>query len=238
MQNDQPKTHIVDLSHTLIPCKEQYKLVVYPDTIRKKPHGVLFNIDLWSHVGTHIEYALHFMPDGNDLSKLPLWRVVGQAVRVDLRGRADDSPMDVEDFKRYEIRKDDIVIVWTGCEARYRKVNSHNRPYVTEKAADWMANEIGIAALGTDASGFDVRDGSGIEKDHFIFFDREDPIPAFECLKGLGDLKNDRFFFLTLPLSVEGVDAWPLRILGIEGVDEASNQIVLDQLTNIFSVLK
>ena len=237
MNNTKSGAHIVDLSHSLIPSKEQYKLTVSPQEIRKGPKAVLYDVDFWTHVGTHVEYALHFIPFSNDMAKLPLRRVIGPAVRVDMRSKEVNEPIDIEDFEPYDIQKGDIVTIWTRCEPYYRTTKSHDRPYVTKRAAEWLANDLEIRSLGIDASGFEVRGGKEYEPNHFLFFDREDPIPVYECLRGLGELKHNRYFFITLPLSVEEVDSWPLRILGIEGQDEDHNLTIVGQLSEIFSSL-
>jgi len=43
-------------------------------------------------------------------------------------------------------------------------------------------------------------------------------IPLIEGLAHLDQLKEERFFFMGLPIRVKGCDAWPIRAIAIEGV--------------------
>jgi arylformamidase len=233
-----PTTHVVELSHLLYPGKEQYKLEIRPEKERDEPHGIFYEVELWSHVGTHVEYALHFMPNGREISSLPLWRVVGPAVRVDFRDKGTSEPMTTEEFKaRADIRPGDIVLTWTGRDNLYRTPKSHDRPYVTKDAAAWLADDRKIAALGTDSSGFEVRGGPDKDPNHYKFFDREDPIPIFECMANLGELKHDRCFLIALPWLVEGLDSSPVRIIAIEGESEEDNQAAIELLSSLFGLI-
>lgn len=230
-------SHIVDLSHVLYPGEEQYQLEIAPQKERSGPESIFYEVSLWSHVGTHVEYALHFLPEGRELSTLPLRRMVGQAVRVDLRDKQTNEPIDIEDFQeRADIQEGDIVLTWTGRDVLYRTPKSHDRPYVTNRAAKWLANDLKISALGTDSSGFEVRGSDELDPNHFVFLDREDPIPIIECMANLGELIHPRFFMLALPLRIVGLDAWPIRVLGIQGSTEEQNAAVVARLGEILSV--
>ncbi|MFW6116906.1 MAG: cyclase family protein [bacterium] len=230
-------TRIVDLSHVLYPGEEQYKLEIAPQKERSGPESILYEVSLWSHVGTHVEYALHFLPEGREISTLPLWRMVGQAVRVDLRDKNTNEPIDVDDFQqRAEIRKGDIVLTWTGRDVLYRTPKSHDRPYVTSRAAQWLADDREISALGTDSSGFEVRDTEKLDPNHFTFLDREDPIPIIECMANLGELIHPRFFMVALPLRIVGLDAWPIRVLGIQAERKERNAALMETLSEILSL--
>ncbi len=220
---------IVELSHVLLPGKEQYKLEIKPQKERSGPLSIQYDVLLWSHVGTHVEYALHFLPNGREISSLPIQRLVGPATVVDLRHKQVNEPIDIEDFQAAaDIRVGDIVLTWTGRDNQYRTPQSHDRPYVTKRAAEWLADDRKIRALGTDSSGFDVRGGKELEPNHFIFFDREDPIPVIECMAHLGNLSRNRVFLIALPLRIVGLDAWPVRAIAIEGVGPDNDTSIAD----------
>jgi arylformamidase len=227
-----PESRVIDLSHVLLPGKESYKLEVTPQKEHTKPVGIFYEVSFWSHVGTHVEYALHFMPGGRDLTTLPLKRMVGQAVIVDVRHLGTNERIELEFLKNQGIREGDIVILWMGRENLYRTDHSHDHPYLTAESGKWLAEDRRVAALGTDASGIEsLSPEQDHDDNHFTFFDRQDPVPMLECMANLGDLKLKRFFLIALPMSVAGCDAWPVRILGIEAVDEESNQALLDELS-------
>jgi arylformamidase len=69
--------------------------------------------------------------------------------------------------------------------------------------------------LGTDSSGFEVR-GVKTHPNHHLFFKAGVDIPVVECLRNLGEIPNQRFFFVGMPLPVKGLDASPIRAIALE----------------------
>ena len=218
---------VFDLTHRLRPSEEQYALEVSERGNRTTPTGdIQSDVSLWSHVGTHFEAARHFYREGKDTSDFPLEHGLGPAIRVDLRHKATNEPITVQDFETATaaaggIRAGDRVFMWQGRDHLYRTPHSHDRPYVTEQAAAWLIEDRKIMALGTDSSGFEVRGERG--KDfplHTLFFRPGREVPMIECLRGLGDLPRDRFFFIGLPLPVKDLDASPIRAVALVPTDE------------------
>ena len=75
----------VDLSHQLIPGKEEYKLELETyDTTRLYPQYekdedtwyILQEMRMFSHCGTHIEFPYHHRREGKDASQFPLERLM------------------------------------------------------------------------------------------------------------------------------------------------------------------
>jgi arylformamidase len=213
----QAPKRIIELSHVMLPGREQYGLEVKPRKERKGPTGdIMCDVSMWSHVGTHVEVSLHFYANGKDTAKIPLDCFFGPALRVDFRHKKVNDPISVDDFKKAgDIQVGDRVVMWQGCENKYRTKESHQRPYVTAEAAEWLAHDRKIKLLGTDSSGFEVR-GTDTHPNHHIFFKDGVDIPVLECLRNLGEISRPRFFLVALPLAVEGLDACPVRALALE----------------------
>ena len=218
---------LYDLTHRLRPSEEQYGLEVKERGNRTAPTGdIQSDVSLWSHVGTHFEAARHFYRGGKDTSDFPLEHGFGPALRVDLRHKATNEPITVDDFRRAAaaaggIREGDRVFMWQGREHLYRTPHSHDRPYVTEEAAGWLIEDRKIKALGTDSSGFEVRGERARDYPlHALFFRPGQEVPMIECLRGLGALPRDRFFFIGLPLPVKDLDASPIRAVALVPTDE------------------
>jgi arylformamidase len=150
---------IIDLTHTMIPGEEQYTVELKQRNERTTPSGdIMKDVYMWSHSGTHVEVSLHFYENGKDTADFPPETFVGPAIRLDFRHKATNEPITLADFQQAgDIREGDIVILWEGREHQYRTPQSHDRPYVTEEAARWLALEKKIKLLGTDSSGFEVR---------------------------------------------------------------------------------
>ncbi len=142
---------------------------------------------------------------------------VGSAIRLDFRHKAVNEAITLDELKAADIREGDIVILWEGRDGQYRTQASHQRPYVAADAAEYLALEKRIKLLGTDSSGFEVR-GRNDHPNHHLFFRDDVAIPVVECLRNLGAISTDRFFFVGLPLPVKGLDASPIRAIAIEGI--------------------
>jgi arylformamidase len=212
---------IIDLTHTLIPGQEQYTVALKQrGQLRETPTGdIMHDVYMWSHSGTHVEVSLHFYAGGKDTSDFPPDQFVGSAMRLDFRHKGVSEPITLDEVKAYDIRERDIVILWEGCEHKYRTLESHQRPYLAADAAAWLALDRKIKLLGTDSSGFEVR-GRNDHPNHHLFFKAGVDIPVVECLRNLGAISTDRFFFVGLPIPCKGLDASPIRAVAIEGMRE------------------
>ncbi len=209
---------IVDLTHRLLPGEEQYTVEISQrGKPRDTPTGdIMHDVHLWSHSGTHVEVPLHFYADGKDTSDFPPDTFVGPAIRMDFRMKEKNAPITLEDVQAYPVRDRDIIILWEGRDNLYRTKESHSRPYLTEEAGEWLVLEKRIKLLGTDASGFEVRGGDKDHPNHHLFFKEGNDVPVVECLRNLGAIPNDRFFFVGMPLPMKGLDASPIRAIALE----------------------
>lgn len=213
------KKRVIDLTHTLLPGQEQYGLEVRPRNERSGETGdIMSDVYLWSHVGTHVEVPLHFYTRGKDTAQLPLETFMGSAIRLDLRAKEVNEPITLEDIQRAgDIQIGEHVIIWEGRDQQYRTSKSHQRPYVTEEALEWLLSDRKIRLLGTDSSGFEVRGVAG-HPNHTRFF--QEDATVLECLCNLDKITHQHFYLLALPLPVKGLDACPVRALAIEDGDE------------------
>jgi arylformamidase len=213
-----PKGRIVDLTHPLIPFKEQYTLEVAQRDARPEREGdIMSTVYLWSHVGTHIEAPLHFLADGGDTSTIAIERLMGSAIVLDFRSKGINEAITLEEIQAAgDIQIGDRVLVMTGRHTQYRTPQSHDRPFITEDAVRWLVEDRHINCLGTDSSGFEVR-GVSHHPNHRLL--NNAGIPVIECLNNLVDLQRQRIFLFALPLPVKKLDACPVRAIAIEPED-------------------
>lgn len=222
MANERSTYRIIDLTHTLIPGEEQYTVEIKQrGTPRTTPTGdIMHDVYMWSHSGTHVEVARHFYADGRDTAGYPAETFIGPAIRLDFRHKQVNEPITLADIQAAgDVQDRDIVILWEGRDGQYRTSASHQRPYLAEDAAEWLALEKRIKLLGTDSSGFEVR-GRNDHPNHHLFFRADVDIPVVECLRNLGEIGSQRFFFVGLPIPCRGLDASPIRAIAIEGLIE------------------
>lgn len=206
---------VIDLTHVLLPGQEQYGLELRQ---RGERHGatgdIMSEVFLWSHVGTHVEAPLHFYAGGKDTAGLPLSVCMGPAIRLDFRHKQVNEAITLDDVRAAgEVQLGDHVILWEGRDGQYRTPASHQRPYLTEAAVEWLLEDRQVRLLGTDSSGFEVRGVSG-QPNHARWF-RQDAA-VLECLRNLDQIRGQRFYLLALPIPVVGLDACPVRALAIE----------------------
>lgn len=220
MTNERSPYRVIDLTHVLIPGQEQYTVEIKQrGQPRTTPTGdIMHDVYVWSHSGTHVEVARHFYAAGRDTASYPVETFIGPAIRLDFRHKQVNEPITLADIRAAgEVQDRDIVILWEGRDSQYRTQASHQRPYLAEDAAEWLALEKRIKLLGTDSSGFEVR-GRNDHPNHHLFFRADVDIPVVECLRNLGEISNQRFFFVGLPIPCQGLDASPIRAVAIEGI--------------------
>lgn len=210
-----PKGRVVDLTHVMIPNKEQYTLEVSRKGERMQREGdIMSTVYFWSHVGTHVEAPLHFLSDGGDTASLKIEQLMGPAIVLDFRHKQVNEAITLHEIKAAgNVQVGDRVLIMTGRHTQYRTPQSHDRPYITEESVRWLVEDRRINCLGTDSSGFEVR-GVSHHPNHRLV--NEAGIPVLECLNNLVELKQQRVFLIALPLPIRTLDACPVRAIAIE----------------------
>ncbi|MBI3075701.1 MAG: cyclase family protein [Deltaproteobacteria bacterium] len=107
------------------------------------------------HTGSHIDSPLHVFADGKTTAELPLERVIGEAVVVDLTHVQANQAISVEDLRKggaEQVRSGDIVLLHTGWTDRmfgqFPRFFTES-PYFPAESAEWLV------ARGPKAIGFD-----------------------------------------------------------------------------------
>jgi kynurenine formamidase len=184
------------------------------------------------HGGTHLDAPTHFAKGRWAADEIPLGRLVGEAVVVDISARAARDPDvllergDLADFEARHGRIPDeaIVLVRTGWEdfwtdrARYLGSTtpgdaSHlHFPGVGEEAATWLTTARRLRAIGIDTASID----HGPSRDfaaHRTLANAN--VPIFENLTGLAALPPKGAVFLGLPMKIGGGTGGPLRAVAL-----------------------
>jgi arylformamidase len=157
----------IDLSQPLFPGMPHAKThgefehridrIPVPDPISLR----ITHLKLATHMGTHIDAAAHFIPNGKVIDQYPISQFTGEGVVVDVR-RAGAVPIDVADLegKAPEIHHGDIVFLYTGYAEKFGVENIHEtgHPYLTVEAAQWLVSR-GVKLLGMDVFTPDAPDG-------------------------------------------------------------------------------
>lgn len=215
---------IVDLSHIMIPGKEEYKLELETyDTTELYPQYekdedtwyILQEMHMFSHCGTHIEFPYHHNRNGMDASKFPLERLICDTVLLDFTHKKPFEVVTKDEVTALEdkIRNGDTVMFNFGIDHFYRTERSHDRPILAHDAVRWLIEEKRINMIGSDASGIEVK-GVPNQPNHQLLMDNE--IPIIEFAANLKALRKERFTLFVLALPVVGLDSCPVRLIAVE----------------------
>ena len=210
---------IIDLTRIIQPtaADAQRKFVVrihdaleeIPGKVR--PEGewyVMSDVDLMGHVGTHMEAPFHCLKSGADLSQIPLDRLVGDAVILNLTNASAEGGVTLAQVQEAAkaaggVRKGDLVFCRMGPTA-----------YFSTPPLKWLVDQ-GMKMMGVDSSGVELADDkTQANINHLVLF--RAGIPLIENLANLEQLSRPRVKVYALPVPVRGLDAFPLRVIAIE----------------------
>ena len=217
----------VDLSHELIPGREEYKLELethdttelYPQYKKDRDTWyILQEIRMFSHCGTHIEFPFHHSRDGMDASAFPLKRLISDCVLLDFSHKQPGELVTREEIQELQekkeiIRDGDSVLFNFNCARHYRTDRSHDRPILDHEAVKWLVTEKSINLVGSDASGIELK-GMPNQPNHQFLMDNG--VPIIEFAAHLDDLKKERFTLFVLALNIQGLDSCPVRLVALE----------------------
>ena len=181
------------------------------------------------HTGTHVDASLHFYdgarrtPRGGGISELPLEKLYGDAVCIDVSAKAASDPVTADmlaaavDKQKIEIRKDDIVLVrfWSGTWGGDAFLAARG---LAKDACEWLL-ERDVKCVGVDHPNLEGRVaeelGNADCPGHVLLLHPDREIPIIENLVGLKALRGKRFRFFGLPLKMEGATGSPIRAIAL-----------------------
>ncbi|CEP69176.1 Putative cyclase [Moorella glycerini] len=120
-------------------------------------------VETTMHVGTHLDGPLHFVDSGRDIASIPLERLIGPGVVVDISDEV--GPYEIyrpENItKKVEVKKGDVLIIHTGfhhysCESKDFDEDAYfcKHPGPTREFAEW-ALAMELRWIGVDCGSAD-----------------------------------------------------------------------------------
>lgn len=184
------------------------------------------------HGGTHLDAPIHFAEGRHTTEQIPLDRLVGPAVVIDISGSAArdaDYRLTAGDVLAFEqvhgtIQPGTIVLLRTGWSRHWPDRRRYlgddtpgdasrlHFPSYGEDAARLLVEERGVAVLGADVASIDY----GQSRDfivHRIAAARN--VPGLENLTNLDALPPTGAVVIALPMKIEGGSGGPLRAVAI-----------------------
>ena len=231
---------LVDLSHTYsketvywVTAKEFELDTVFQGTTDQGYYYSAFNFATAEHGGTHLDAPIHFAENGQTVEEIPLEKLIGTAIKVDVSANAFTNPeylVGIEDFQNWEkeagmtIPDGSIVLLQTNYSKYYpdkvkylgtdqRGVEAMKElhfPGLDPEAASWLIENRNIKAIGIDTPSIDFGQ-SQLFKSHVLLLSEN--IPVFENLTRLEELPISGFRIIALPMKIGGGSGAPLRIV-------------------------
>lgn len=228
-------THVFGAETIVWPTEHDFRLIVQQEG--ETPGGYYYasnRLEMAEHGGTHIDAPIHFSRDGQTLDQIPIKRLVGAGIRIDVSAqcaRDRSYRITIQDFEQWEatherIPNQAIVLVDTGfaqfwpsrrdylgTELRGPEgVHALHFPGVHPETAAWLVRERQIKAIGIDTASIDYGQSTKFET-HVAFLSQN--VPVFENLGDLRDLPAQGFEVIALPMKIAGGTGGPLRVIAV-----------------------
>ena len=235
------QSRLIDLTHsfeadTIVwPTEQDFRLVTQQAGETMGGYYYASNrLEMAEHGGTHIDAPTHFSKGGQTLDQVPIERLVGAGIRIDVSAhcaRDRDYLVTVQDFEQWEaahgrISNRSIVLLDTGF-ARYwpsrqqylgtelrglEGVRALHFPGLHPDAASWLVRERQVKSVGIDTASIDYGQSSKFET-HVALLSQN--VLVFENLDDLRDLPDRGFDVIALPMKITGGTGGPLRVIAV-----------------------
>jgi kynurenine formamidase len=235
-----PDGKLIDLSHSFNeqtiywPTAATFKLEqVAEGETEQGYYYAANNFSAAEHGGTHLDAPVHFARGGDTADEIPLRRLIGRGVVVDVSKRAlaaRDYQVTVDDLTAHERRhgrigRGNIVLLRTGYERFWpdretylgtaelgaQAVPKLHFPGLHPDAARWLVRRR-IRAVGLDTASIDYGQSKLFESHRVL---GAAGVPVFENLASLRRLPSENFLVIALPMKIEGGSGGPLRAMAI-----------------------
>ena len=161
-------------------------------------------LTMGSHTGTHVDAPHHFIDGAPRLGDVPLDRMVGDALVVDLRGRA---AVDAEALAGAPLRSGDILLCHTDNSERWAAGGFQSDfTYLTLDAAALLLDR-GVRAVGIDYLSIEQFGSSDFPVHHRLLGAGVFVIEGLD-LRGV---EAGRYMLVCLPLKFPDLDGAPAR---------------------------
>jgi arylformamidase len=190
-------------------------MVTYPGDpeLRIRPHSRIAEgedanvtaLELGSHTGTHLDAARHFIEGGQPVDELPLERLIGPALVVEL-------PASVRAIGRGELEaaglagEARVLLKTRGSALLDRGEFDEDFAYLTGEGAAYLVEQ-GVELVGIDYLSIEAPDAEEPVA-HRTLLERE--VIVVEALD-LRRVRPGRYELICLPLRLVGIDGSPVR---------------------------
>lgn len=218
---------VVDLSHAIVPGQAGRKFdiaAVGAETIAPVARladqwYIMHEVNMVNHLGTHLEVPYHLSPKGADLTQFPLERTLGPTRLLDIGHPPPGHSVSRDEIKKATflaggVEPGEIVFVRTGWSKAWGTPEYLKSPWFRPEALEWLVRQ-GMVLFGVDAAGVEELTSTTHES-HYALFDHN--VALIENLTNLAVLgTRKRFTSVCTPIAVKGLEAFPIRVVGVLG---------------------
>lgn len=197
------------------------------------PYWKHANIHTGEHIGTHLDAPIHWISgrDGDDVSQIPVQRLIGPAVVLDFSAEAAADPdflLEMEHVTAWEAEHGPLpeggwVLYRTGWDQYAQDQeqflntdeNGSHTPGVSAACAAWLAGT-GITGLGVETVGIDAGNAAALDPAfpvhyHLMGSDKY----GVTSLQSLALLPTRGAVLIVAPLPIVGGTGSPARVLAL-----------------------
>jgi kynurenine formamidase len=186
------------------------------------------------HGGTHFDAPLHFGENGKTVEQIPLKQLLGPGVVIDVVEKSlanRDYLVGVSDLTDWESKHGTIPdgaivllhtgysrfwpdpLTYTGTELTGAEAVPFLRfPGLDPEAAQWLADNRNISAIGLDTPSIDYGQSSEFMSHRILC---AAGLTIYENLTNLDQLPPGDSFIIALPMKIKGGSGAPLRIIAM-----------------------
>jgi kynurenine formamidase len=171
---------------------------------------IIGKIEMVANTGTYVDTPMHRFPDGADLSRTPLSKLVdldGVVLRV-----GDTRVIDRELLLPLDV-SGKALLIETGWDRHWGTDTyiSGRHPFLTKEAAEWLV-ENNVVLAGIDSMNIDDTT-DGTRPAHTALLAAG--IPIVEHMTSLNQLPSQGFRFHAAPPAIEDMATFPVRAYAI-----------------------
>jgi len=177
----------------------------------KNPEYV-YDFNLCTQTGTHIQGPHYFTKNGKKISEFPMDSFEGWAHILDVNKPGADITSDELKEQLHDVDLNDkILIIRSGHMEeliKRKKIDPARRPGLSLEGARYLSEEKGIKMIAIDSLGVESRKSQNFEVNVYLCTKE---ILILECLSNLYKIKSDKIWLEAYPLKISGVEGTPCR---------------------------
>jgi kynurenine formamidase len=175
-------------------------------------------LNISTHLGTHLDAPFHFFDDGRTVEKLDIRRALGLAWLLDFSHKQPKEEITVADMQphAHKVTPGSRLIFRTDWDKQFPQPHYFSdQPFLGPEICRWLA-ERGVATVALDMPTIYPADYITV---HHLLLRPE--VLVIEGLARLEQLRGGQVILSALPLRIRGRDGSPCRAIAIDADDPA-----------------